>query len=148
MKKIHITDITDIESVIRECYSSDKDVVNKFHVVAGQGLDNCVKRTVNDLIMNDVNVYKLLNQDGTLLGYFGEKYGWLVGFFLMPQFRQDHKNVFWNTIKSHLGDKFKIGIFSKNSRAKSFLIKNGCVVDYSLPTEDGLGEILSYKEVI
>jgi hypothetical protein len=147
MEKILITNKDEIFDIIVNCYQTDKDLINKYHVISGSGLSACVDKTASDLILNNISVYKLI-KDNKFVGYFGELNNNLTGFFIIPTMRTiEIKNLFWKTITEHFKDGFTVGIFLKNKRAIKFLKKNGCVSIGFENSENGIGEIMQYNKV-
>lgn len=144
-------EISEIEPMIRKCYESDNDLINKFHVIAGSGLDSCIKRTVSEFKEMNLTIYTL-EKDGKFFGYFGDELydsgRNLTGFFIMPEFRKD-KTDFWKEVKNHFNEDVNIGIFTKNARASKFLLSGGCELIGKAMTKDGFCEVYRlYKEVI
>lgn len=117
-------EITDYKSVITECFSTDTDLIEKWHIESGSNLETCANRTFNDLQDIDVNFYKLMINN-SVVGFFGiEDNKFLTGFFLKPEIRKSkHIQDFWNIVDSKFSDSYMIGIFKKNERAKEFLLK-------------------------
>lgn len=139
MEKILLKN-SEVFDVIVNCYQSDNELVSKFHVTPGN-LSGCVDRTVSDLLNNNVNVYKIQEND-RFIGYFGESEGqYLNGFFVMPKERPVYTASVWNLIKDHFGNPFNTAIFAKNDRAVKFLKKNDCKIIEVVNTDDGVGFI-------
>lgn len=128
-----------IFDLVVNCYQTDSDLISKFHVTPGN-LSECVDRTVSDFISNGVNVYKV-EKGGDLVGYFGQIDNYLNGFFILPKYRANHKKEVWDLISSHFDNDFKTAIFAKNYRASKFLKANGCILEQTVETVDGIGEI-------
>lgn len=130
----------EVLEVIRKCYESDNVFIKKYHELSNSSLEECINRTVSDLISNNISIYGLyLNNN--FIGYFGDnKKGWLTGFFIIPKMRKNKKEV-WNAINSHFNGNFKMGILTKNKPAKRFFIQNGCKFSHYELSFDGLGEI-------
>lgn len=123
--------------MIRTCYESDINFIEKYHELSGQSLDVCINRTIYDL--KNVNVYGIF-KESQLIGYFGDSNLWLTGFFIIPKYRNLKKNV-WNMINNHFNGSFNIGILSKNKPFIKFLKQNDCKFSHYEPSIDGLGEI-------
>lgn len=122
----------DYPSVIKECFSQDSDLVEKYHIAAGTGLESCVQRTVEDLdnCHESFKFYKVENE-GKLFGFFGKEHinniSYLTSFFVMPQYRNssDLRN-YWNLVNDmFVRQPFLVGIYAKNERASKFLNKCG-----------------------
>jgi hypothetical protein len=92
-------------------------------------LEDCVERTYNDLLNTEkLRFYKLVLNEITV-GYFcveilkGVKF--LTGFALKPNYRtQELKRKFWEIVNEKMNGDYYCGIYSKNKRAKGFLIKS------------------------
>lgn len=117
-------EVTSYKTIISECFESDPELIEKWHIEAGSSLENCINRTFNDLNKFNVTFYKL-NIDNKLVGYFGvEGNSFLTGFFLKPEFRtKKYILEFWNIVDSKFDNSYMIGIFQKNQRASAFLRK-------------------------
>lgn len=131
--------ITNYKSVIKECFSTDADLISHFHISAGEGLNNCVERTYSDLRDANVSFYRV-SSGGELVGFFGiepvQGHHALTGFFIKPEMRTK-KSEFWSLIKDATESKpFLCGVYSKNTRAVKFLKSMGGVPVHS--TEDGV----------
>lgn len=124
----------EFRQTLMECFSSDPELCEKYHVEAPASLEDCVERTNNDLLGEMENGYRFfrVEKSGDLVGYFGREHllgsNILLGFFVMPRYRNKlNLKEFWRTIKEHFeGEDFYIGIYSKNTRAENFLVKQGC----------------------
>lgn len=121
--------------ILRYCYSNDKDLIEKFHVVAGTGLINCINKTIEDFKdMHESFKFYTIKKDESLFGYFGTEFindtNFLTSFFIMPEFRnKEDSKEFWNIIFNHFDNKpFITGIYSNNTRASKWLEKNGGVL--------------------
>lgn len=121
-------EVNNYEPIIRECFSSDEELLLKFHIEAPANLDVCVERTISDLM--DADKYKFYSiMDGKeIAGFFGIEsvsiLPFLTGFFLKPKYRTEQgKECFWRFVKEKIGDNFMSAIYSKNTRADNFLSK-------------------------
>lgn len=150
MKKEKL-DNTELKSMLTRCYSSDKELIEKFHVLSGSSIEDCVNRTCQDFFSCKVDIFVVLSDSGDFIGYFGEEFldneKWLSGFFIMPEHRKTSKDV-WKLIKEHFNCDFKVGLFTKNKRAKRFIMKNGGQLEQIILTKDGLGEIFICKNEV
>lgn len=129
-----VTETTDYENVIRECYKSDSDLINIYHIKAGEGLESCVSDTVNELKNNtdkSFKFYSIQSQPDVFFGFFGiehfDEVNYLTSFFLVPQFRiKDSKKLFWEIITSCFENTlFKTAINIKNIRGLNFCYEQG-----------------------
>jgi hypothetical protein len=113
--------------IIKDCFTTDPELIEKWHLVAGNGLDACSKKTYEDMLQAKVDFYCIKDNEN-LIGYYGiENYDgikFLTGFFLKPSYRdKEHIKEFWNMIDNKMNDTYMIGIYNKNERAKNFLLK-------------------------
>lgn len=145
MEKTQLTNKDDIFNLIVNCYQTDSDFINKYHEVSGSGLSSCIDRTVNDFYNHDVKIFSLETK-GEFVGYFGQLQDWLTGFFIIPEKRTEEiKQAFWSEIVNNFNGYFNVGILSKNTPAKRFLMNNGCKFQKFELSPDGLGEIMIYS---
>lgn len=126
-----ITCTKDYATVLKECYESDSNLLSEWHVEAGNGLDRCVERTLEDFSKcgEDFKFF-VIREEGELFGYFGTECidgnSFLTGFFIMPKYRNDAgHNKFWSEVKNQIHNNFFVGIHDKNTPAKKFLEKSG-----------------------
>lgn len=118
----------DYKSIIKECFESDEDLLSKWHICSGEGLDICVDRTYGDIAVSGTDFYSI-TKDGELVGFFGhekvQNLNALTGFFIKPEYRnKEDVSQFWDIILKELNGPFICGIYEKNDRAKKFLEKN------------------------
>ena len=126
----------EIWDLVRQYFETDPDVVNKFghpHMI-GKPIDECVNDFMeyfNDWKATD-RLY-IIENDKKAIGIMGTKdmdeCDYMNPFFLLPEFRTpENKKLFISLIdKIHNRDYFT-GIFPNNTRAKSFLEKNGFIL--------------------
>jgi N-acetylglutamate synthase-like GNAT family acetyltransferase len=115
------------KELLTELFSTDKELLSTYHILAPSTAEICAERTLNDLKENNVEIH-LIEQDNKVIGYYGiEKDGWvnnLTGFFLKPEFRTKENIVnFWNKIENNFDKDYYIGVYAKNTRAIEFLNK-------------------------
>lgn len=117
-------EVIDYKTIILDCFNSDPELIQKWHIESNSSLENCVNRTYTDLKKYKVNFYKL-SIENTLVGYFAiENNKFLTGFFLKPEFRtKDYIIDFWNIVDNKFDNSYMIGIFKKNEKARNFLLK-------------------------
>lgn len=112
-----------------ELFATDSELVNQWHIAAGQGLAACAQKTASDLIELNCQVYKLTLNDEAV-GYFAHEKAnnedFLTGFFLKPSMRtSEHKAAFFKVIKETINrPTFFAGVYSKNVPAVKFLQKH------------------------
>lgn len=124
---MNLMPLTKYKDIIKHCFLHDKDLIEKWHVKAGQGLSICVDTTHQD--MRDANVeFFVVYKERELVGYFGKEAGgdFLTGFFVMPQYR-NKKDIaeFWKKLRSKFGEPLFCGLFDKNQPAVDFIKRNG-----------------------
>jgi N-acetylglutamate synthase-like GNAT family acetyltransferase len=113
--------------IIEDCFATDPELIEKWHLVAGDGLEACSKKTYEDMFECNVDFY-CIEDNKNLVGYYGvENYDgmkFLTGFFIKPSYRnKEYIKEFWNMIDNKMNDTYMIGIYNKNERAKNFLLK-------------------------
>jgi hypothetical protein len=118
--------VDDIEGCLRKYFSTDKDLIDKWHIASGKDLEHCVQRTLKDLKTNvfpSFVFYEIEND----VGFFGieESGEYLTTFFINPKNRnKEDIKVIWNTMLEALKPNFKSGLFKKNTPAINFFLKN------------------------
>lgn len=126
------------KDVLHECFLSDKDLLEKYHVASGSGLEGCVDKTFDDLTgsHSSFKFYHIKN-DNELVGFFGnetvDNVEFLTSIFVKPSFRnKESMSKAWSLITDHFDNKpFISGIYAKNTRAAKFFERNGGkVVEY------------------
>lgn len=139
------------QSLIQECYASDHALINKFHITAGTGLDNCIDNTLVVLRSkaHKLKIFEVL-EDGKRVGYFGSAKKTdppiLNTWFVMPEYRNPVKlSLFWKVIIYHFKSSFMTAIYSKNTRAESFLLRGGCEFLCEKTWEEDSVKIFAYK---
>lgn len=136
--KLQISRTKNYGEIIEKCYSSDQELLDKFHILAPTTLEKALVNTVSVFIncatSGGYEMFKC-EVDGEFAGYFGlerQKVGdgvlqLLTGFFVMPKFRErSYRYKFLRVIKG----KFPQGriltlIYDKNERAMKFFKRNG-----------------------
>lgn len=116
----------DYKDILLDCFITDEDLLNKYHVSAPATLNQCVERTHSDLMSAYVQVYSL-EENEEVIGYFGIEIGtYLTGFFIKPEYRNSkYIKEFWNIVNNMFNQKqFYCGVYKKNDRAIEFLKKN------------------------
>jgi hypothetical protein len=138
----------EILKMIRICYESDLDFIAKYHVYSPADLDECIYKSVADLILNDIKIF-ILENNNELIGYFGEDVidnkKCLTGFFIVKDKRKDYKKEFWSIIINHFDNNFKVAVHNINKPAKYFLRVNGCKFIENIEAPNGVGAIFEYK---
>jgi hypothetical protein len=124
---------------IVQCYNSDPDLIEKFHVLAPTDKTEATAHTIHTFMqMADTSSFEVFDcyVNKVFSGYFGiqviavpavGKVQFLSGFFIMPEFRTDeYKKQFIKSIKKRFpNNKIMTVIFNKNTRAIRFFEKLG-----------------------
>lgn len=114
---------------LRNLFASDQDLLDKYHIVSGQGLDACVDRTISDLEKAKNFSFHKITVDNKEVGFFGkESFGqdWLTGFFLVPEYRGSKGvEIFKDRVFAEFSPFFMCGLYTKNTRAINFIKKLG-----------------------
>jgi ribosomal protein S18 acetylase RimI-like enzyme len=134
---MQVNKITEYKDIIKECFSSDENLLNKWHIESGNGLDACVSNTY--AVMKDSNVeFFTVTEESKIIGYFGRECAignvvYLTGFFVKPEYRnKECLKEYWNLLLSKMGQKFYCGVYQKNKPAIDFLLKNNAKRVYEL----------------
>ena len=110
------------KSILTELYKTDPELIEKFHVCHGQGLEKCVERTYNDLLVAET---EYLYNGTDVIGYYSlerSPYGtFLSGFFIKPAYRKDQ--IKWEEIYNNLPLNTYCGLYTCNKRAIRFFEK-------------------------
>jgi hypothetical protein len=115
------------KELLTNLFSTDTELLSKYHILAPASAEVCAERTYNDLVSHDVNIH-LIKKDGEVIGFYGiEKNAYtncLTGFFLKPEHRNKEQITdFWSQVDSNFDKDYYIGVFSKNDKAIKFLTK-------------------------
>jgi hypothetical protein len=153
MKKIHKELCDNWFETIKECYVGDDDLINKYHILAPTTIElataNTVQVLVNAGMTNKYTLYSVFWK-GELMGYYGieiavvaqGKVPMLTGFCIKKQFRsKEMKKKFFDIVREHFVEKrILTAIYDKNTRALSFISKNGGeVIHKANLLVDGIG---------
>src|SRR4051812_3169984 len=89
-------------SILHQGFSSDKELIDTYHIQSGGSVEDCVNRTFEDLKQADISFeFFVVNKDNNFVGFFGsEKLGtinYLTTIFVKPEYRnsEDLKS-FWS----------------------------------------------------
>jgi len=143
---LSIIETDDIEPFVQTAYAFDEVLIHKWHVIAGSGLNDCVKRSVQDLEnCETLKFYAAYDADTTFFGYFGTQYAgaYMPTIFVMPGFR-DRKDEFWSEIEKRTTPTWRAGIYTKNTPCMRFYAKKGVEVA-RLPTPGGEAAVFEFK---
>ena len=125
----------DYEGAVARAWASDPSLVEKYHVKAGQGLEACVKDTLEVLgKCHALRFYDVYDHE-YLAGFFATEYfrygNFLTTFFLYPNFRSlKNKKDFISLILEFFGKERDLytAVYSHNKRAVDFLEDSGFVI--------------------
>lgn len=122
--------VLDYKNIITDCFATDPELLEKWHICSPASLEHCVENTINALKQNQVSVYKLTINE-KVIGYFGQEYfnnqGYLTGFFIKPEYRtKEYILEFWNILNHEFNNKpYYCGIYKINTPALKFLQRAG-----------------------
>jgi hypothetical protein len=125
LKKISLSDL---KEGVEVAYDGDFELFEKYHILP-MGFEDCVKSTMEMIEEMDklVNMdYYLVVYKRKIIGYVCKFDDFLYSYGISPKYRS--KNIlisWWNEIKRLMPNVFTTGLYDNNSRAASFLIKNG-----------------------
>lgn len=128
-------DNKDLRSALRECFKSDPELLEKWHIAAPADLDACVEKTVEDAKAFDpgsFKFYRVFNKH-EIVGYWGTEHGSYINLiFVKPKHRTpEFMKMFWDAIQQSLvSDKFATAVYAKNKPAIQFYKKFGRVSEH------------------
>lgn len=140
MMDFYYKEVDNYLPVIQDCFKTDQELIDKWHVEAPATLDKCVRRTFADLHnCESLKMFELRStSDDTdeLAGFFGTEYvydkkieehlSFLTSFFVKPKYRtRDFMDFFWTCVELETKENFFTAIYSGNIRAQKFLEKKG-----------------------
>lgn len=155
MIKITARKSTDIEGIIKKCYPTDQELIEKYHVLAPTTIEDAEKHTIaalkRSIDAGILTVYEL-SKNGYFVGYFGKEVvagmDYLTGFFLLPEYR-DSENVvrFWRIVKAKFDKTIFTYLYEKNTRAIKFIQKKGFKLNdrVFIPQEKQFAKIFKYN---
>lgn len=120
-----------MNDLIRDGFSKDVDLINHWHIEAGNGLDACVQRTCDDLKnVHDSFTFFEYKENDIVIGFFGREFdNYINTVFVMPEYRtKEYMSRFWGFLTSKVTPKFYTALYSKNTRAINFYLNNGGTV--------------------
>lgn len=122
-------EVRNYKPILSHCYAADRELVEKWHQIAGSGLNACIDREFADLKAANINFFKV-SDEKKFVGYFGKEVfagkEFLTGFFIMPELRTERiKDNFWRLAKSNFKSPFLCGLFEKNIPANRFVSARG-----------------------
>jgi hypothetical protein len=116
------------KELLTKLYSTDPELLSKYHILAPNSAEVCAERTCSDLKEWNVDI-KLIKKDNEIIGYYGiERLNtgmcFLTGFFLTPENRtKEQVTKFWNEVDSNFNQDYFVSVFKKNDKAIKFLNK-------------------------
>jgi GNAT superfamily N-acetyltransferase len=143
MKDFYYKEEKEYIVVLNECFSTDQELLDKYHICAPADLNTCVRRTYYDLknekALRFFTLYCLTEDIAELIGFFGvsnlDGYEMLMSFFVKPRYRsKDVMEFFWKSVEEETRMDFYTGVYIHNTRAQKFLEKN----NFKLINEVGL----------
>lgn len=122
----------DFGRAVRLAWEADSPLIEKYHIRAGEGIEACVKDTVDTLKnCEDLKFYDVYFEN-ELFGFFAtEKFkfgGFITTFFIYPNFRsKKNKKDFVSLMIKHFDKETDIysSVFGHNIRAVRFLEEHG-----------------------
>lgn len=137
--RINILQKENWEEEIKLLYQDDVVHTILHHIKSGEGVNECVKHTLD--VLNEsphTTVAKLIGEDGRKLGLFSnEKINDIivVAFWFIDVESRTPKRVqeYWSKIREVLGETFYTSINTKNDKAISHLLRNGFTQIQELP---------------
>jgi hypothetical protein len=113
--------------IVRTMFSLDQDLIEKYHIYAGKGLEACCDKTIEDLKKADES-FKLfsIKDEDEIIGFFGkERTNYLNTIFIHPEYRTKEKmGEIWELIKSEFPKVFYTALYKVNERAINFYLRN------------------------
>jgi len=110
-------------------YESDPILLEKWHVIAGSGLDKCIAQTVSDLSACTSIRFYVVTEDSQFVGYFATEFdgAYMPTIFIHPKYRH-RKAEFWKLVEAKTLPEWNAGIYAKNIPCKKFYEKMGKVI--------------------
>jgi predicted acetyltransferase len=151
---MHKREINDYKELLKDCFATDSDLINTWHIEAGTDLDTCVNRTYNDLQKHNVMVF-VLEEYNKIIGYFGIEDAtdynmgyFMTGFFIKPEYRTKKMiKKFWDIIDNTFTGVYSVGVFKKNIPAIEFLKRKTDLI-IEVPEVNGLYFVIINKKEI
>lgn len=130
------------ELYVKETFSGDKQLFEKYHIIKSSE-ENCINDTISkieesfdtDLVEN--YTFYGLKEDGNKIGYF-TKFDKREDRYLIEMLHSfginiNHRNKktmsrFMQILENFFDDRIIVGLYNKNTRAISFLEKNGFLI--------------------
>lgn len=118
----------DVGSALFECFATDPELLSRWHIAAGSGLEGCVERTLRDVDAFDPSFrfYRAYEGD-ELVGYWGVEFGNYINLiFVKPTYRtREFMPRFWRELEATVADPFFTAVYAKNEPATRFYARQG-----------------------
>jgi hypothetical protein len=130
----------ELESAVRVAFSEDKKIFELFdRSVKVETLDELVINVMLKIRTYENAMYRGVYVKGVLAGYFVFEGDSLISFGLNIGYRTRHiLREFFGLMKKEMTKPFFCILWSRNVRAVKWLIKNGCKVNDSNPSQTQL----------
>ncbi len=141
MIKLIPIDKTNIRYYIKLAFEGDKELLEKYHILAPSTLEECVKHTAESIEENEehykdnIEFYAVILDVETVIGYTiiikNKKVpNELYSFAINVKYRQrDILEEWLRELAKKLGDNYYTVLWQKNTRAIDFFEKNGFIVE-------------------
>ena len=123
----------DYKGVLKKCYNTDTDFLNKYHSIKGITTEQAIEREydmMNKAVTSErFDCYEIFI-DKSFAGYFNleeyNKKSFLGGFFILPNYRTKGNIIkFWQLIKARLDGDIGCVLYDSNIKAINFIKKAG-----------------------
>ena len=124
----------DIKQMVATAFHEDKDLIDKYHIYSGEGVEKCVDEEMDVFLKRTTKFFKLyeITYAGTFFGFIGtdktpDGKDFLVTFHLRKCYREKSMvKEFWRMIRDTFNNNsFFTALHDKNSKAVNFIMKNG-----------------------
>ena len=122
------------KELLAKLFSTDKDLLEKYHLLAPNSAEVCAEKTMEDLEASKCKIH-LIKHNNEVIGYYGiEGTAFLTGFFLTPEHRNKSTiDLFWKIVDAEFNKDYFVGLYKKNTRAIDFMNKK---TDIKYDTKD------------
>lgn len=120
---MNVVEIQPSKDFLKECFNTDKDLVEKWHIEAPSNSEVCASRTFDDLKNTISFKFYKIESNNDVVGFFGTEGDFAItSFFVKPEYR-DKSSLIWDKMREKVKPPFMCGIYKKNLRAAKFLEK-------------------------
>lgn len=126
--RIELSNRQSVPGAVRECFATDPELLEKWHIAAPGTLDQCVEKTAKDAEGFDLSFRFYLAFVGEeLVGYWGTEWDrYLNLIFVKPNYRKPNfMKDFWKYIKRSMNGRFATAVYARNLPAIGFYSKHG-----------------------